>query len=240
MMKKIFLLFIAVIPCSLGLKAQEQRLDDILNKYYAANGLDKLQKVNTIIMKGLIVQNDAMPVKIVKMRPDKYLMEYDVADLTAYQAYDGKTAWMTTPWTGNMKPQVIPEERAKDIRNRTDFDGLLYDWKAKGHTAELGGTDTVNGTIAWKIKLTRKDGGNEYYSIDKNSFMILKKITYRMVRGKEAEVASYFRDYRDVEGIPFPFIIESSIDGQPYQSNQFDSIELNKPVDEKVFQMPTP
>jgi hypothetical protein len=237
MKNALFLLFLSF--CFLpGLKAQQLKVDEILAKYYTANSFDKLQNVQTIVMKGMIVQNDAMPLKIVKMRPDKYLMEFDVADLTTYQGYDGKTAWMTMPWTGNPKPQLMPEDRAKDIRIRADFDGILYDWKAKGHSAELMGTDTVDNSIAWKIKLIRKDGGIEYYSIDKNSYLLLKKISTRMIRGKEAQVANYFRDYREVEGIPFPFTIDSTIDDQPYSSNQFDSIELNKPVDEKIFQMP--
>jgi hypothetical protein len=141
--------------------SQEMKLDEILDKYYKAGGLDKLQKVQTITMTGTMVQQDAMPVKIIKMRPDKYLMEFDVADITAYQAYDGKTAWMTAPWTGNPKPQVMPEDRVKDLKPRTDFDGLLFNWQAKGHKAELVGNDSLIDNLAYKIKLTRNDGGIE-------------------------------------------------------------------------------
>jgi hypothetical protein len=221
-----------------GNMAQELTLDKVLEKYYKANAMDKLQHVKTIVMKGLIVQNDVMPLKIVKMRPDKYLMEFDVADLTSYQVYDGKTAWMTTPWTSNPNPRAMPEDRALDVKNRADFDGLLYDWKAKGHAAQLEGTDTVDGSFAYKIKFTRKDGGVEFYSIDKKSFLMVKKVSTRMIRGKEAQVSTFFRNYRDVEGIPFPFILDSTIDGQPYSSSQFDTIELNTPVDGKIFEMP--
>jgi hypothetical protein len=220
------------------ISAQDLKMEEILEKYDKANDFDKLQKIQTIIMKGTLVQQDIMPVKIVKMRPDKYLMEFDVADITAYQGYDGKTAWMTTPWTGNPKPQLMPEDRAKDIRNRADFEGLLYNWKAKGHIAELAGMDSVEKSPAYKIKLTRKDEGIEYLFIDTKSFLLQKRLSSRMMRGKEVQVENYFHDYRAVDGIMFPFIIDTSLDGQPYSSSQFETIELNKPVEENMFEMP--
>ena len=123
----VFFCFIAVMA-----GAQELNLNEILNRYYKASGIDKWQNVSSVIMTGTITQNDIMPVKIIRMRPDKYFMEFDVADLTAYQVYDGQTAWMTTPWTGNPKPQVMPPDRANEFKSRADFDGLLYNWQAKG------------------------------------------------------------------------------------------------------------
>ena len=113
----VFFCFIAVMA-----GAQELNLNEILNRYYKASGIDKWQNVSSVIMTGTITQNDIMPVKIIRMRPDKYFMEFDVADLTAYQVYDGKTAWMTTPWTGNPKPQVMPPDRANEFKSRADFD----------------------------------------------------------------------------------------------------------------------
>jgi len=237
-MKRIFILTGLLFFFSAMIKAQDLKLDEILENYFKANGFDKMQKVQTVIMKGALVQQDAMPLKIVKMRPDKYLMEFDVQDITAYQAYDGKTAWMTAPWTGNPKPQVMPEDRAKDIKNRADFDGVIFNWKAKGHSAELAGMDSVENIPTYKIKLTRKDGGIEYYFIDAKSYLLNKKISYRMIRGKEAEIENYFRDYRTVDGIMFPFVIDASMDGQPYSSIQYETIEMNKTVDTKLFEMP--
>jgi hypothetical protein len=237
-MKRILIIGCVMVFCSVMIKAQDLKLDEILENYFKVNGFDKMQKVQTIIMKGSLVQQDIMPVKIIKMRPDKYLMEYDVADITAYQAYDGKTAWRTIPWTGNAKPQLMSEEAAKDARYRAVFDGLLYNWKLQGHIAELAGKDSVVNTLTYKVKLTRNDAGIEYYYIDTKDYMLQKRIYYRLIRGKEAEVANFFRDYRVVDGIPFPFIIDAPMDGQPYSSIQYETIELNKLVDEKMFEMP--
>jgi len=174
------------------------------------------------------------------MRPDKFLQVFDVADITCYQGYDGTTAWMTVPYTGNPKPQLMPDDRAKDIRVKADFDGLLFQWKTKGHLVELAGTDTVGNALAYRIKVTRKDGGIEFYSIDMNSFMLVKRQYSRLVRGNEVKIEVFYRDYKNVEGIPFAFTIENQMGGQPLNTVQFDSILLNGPVDEKVFKMSPP
>lgn len=171
------------------------------------------------------------------MRPDKYLMEFDVADMTAYQVYDGEKGWMTAPWTPNPAPQLLSAERATEMKNRADMDGILYHWKEKGHTVELSGTDTLDGLPAYKIKVTRKDRGIEYYFIGKTSFMPQKRIYFRTQGGKEIAVENFYRDYRTVEGIPFAFSVETNNAGRVNEI-QLESVELNKPVDLKIFTMP--
>ena len=237
MRKKISLAVAILMICSMA-GAQDLNLDNILSNHYKAIGLGNLMKVNTIIMTGTIIQQDAMPAKIIKMRPDKYLMEFDIQDITGYQGYDGLTAWSIAPWSGNPKPQVMPDDRAKDLRSRADFDGLLYNWKEKGHSVELVGRDTVENAPAFKLKITKKDGGIEFYYLDATKFTIQKRMYFRMVRGKEVEVENYFRDYRMVQGVLFAFTQEIYFGGQPYNSLQFDTIQLNKPVDASSFRMP--
>ena len=191
-------------------------------------------------MTGTITQNDIMPVKIIRMRPDKYFMEFDVADLTAYQVYDGQTAWMTTPWTGNPKPQVMPPDRANEFKSRADFDGLLYNWQAKGLKAELAGIDTVNQELAYKIKVIRNDGGAEYYFIHRNSFQLVKRQYSRVIRDRETVIEVYPGDFRIIDGIPIAFSQETRFSGQLYNTTQFDSIVLNRPVEAKIFTIPDP
>jgi hypothetical protein len=236
-MKTRLLLIVFAFFLASGLMSQELNLEQIFDKYYQAGSFDKLQKVQTIIMTGSLVQQDLMPVKIVRVRPDKYLMEFDVADMTAYQAYDGQTGWMTAPWTGNAAPQVVSPERAIDLKNRADMDGILYKPTEKGHTPELAGSDSLDGRAVYKIKIIRKDGGIEYFFIDKTGFMLQKRFYNRITGGKEITVETFYKDYRKVDGIPFAFTVETNNGGRVNEI-QFESIELNKPVDPKIFQMP--
>lgn len=237
MMKKLILSFLCLFAAAAAM-AQEPGLDEILAKYCKASAMDRLAGVKTMVMAGQLMQQDLMPYKITRMRPDRYLLEFDVADVSSLQGYDGTTAWFTAPYTGNPKAQTMPPDRAADIKMRADFDGPLVNWKAKGYQLEVAGTDTVGKEIAWKLKLTRKDGGTEYYSIGKTSGMLLKRQFSRMVRGTETKVEAVYRDYRMVDGIPFAFTIENILGGQPWNTVQFESITLNVPVEEKIFAMP--
>ncbi|MEI7983339.1 MAG: hypothetical protein WCI71_16940 [Bacteroidota bacterium] len=217
--------------------AQDLSLDEILSRHFQEVGYETLQTKNTIILMGTMIQQDAMPVKITRMRPDKYLMEFDIQDITAYQGYDGQTPWWTTPWTGNSKPQIMPDDRTKELKSRADFDGLLYNWKAKGHQVELAGRDTVEKATVYKLKIIKNDGSVEYLFLDDTRFIIKKRLYYRRIRGEEVAVENYYRDYRTVQGILFSFTQDTYFGGQPYNSLQLDSMELNRPVDPEIFRM---
>jgi hypothetical protein len=192
-----------------------------------------------MVMTGTMTQQDLMPVKITRMRPAYFLMEFDIQDITAYQAYDGTEAWMTAPWTGNPKPQAMPPDRARDLRSRADFDGPLVQWKEKGHHLTLEENDTIEGQPVYTIKVTRADSGVEFYSLDKQTWMIARRMYSRVIRGQEVPIEIYFRDYRTVEGVTFPFEQETRIGGQPYNALHIDAIELNVAIDPAIFRFPS-
>jgi len=237
MRKRTYLSIAVLLICCMA-GAQDLTLDGILSKHYKAIGMENLRKANTVTMTGTIIQQDAMPAKITRMRPDKYLMEFDIQDITGFQGYDGETAWTIAPWSGNPKPQVLPEDRARDLRSKADFDGLLYNWKEKGHSVELVGRDTVNHALAYKLKVTKKDGGVEFYYLDTEKFTILKRQYFRTVRGQQVAIENFFRDYRPVKGVLFAFTQETWFGGQPYNTLQFDTVLVNEPVDASSFRMP--
>jgi outer membrane lipoprotein-sorting protein len=218
--------------------AQTPNLDKILKEYYKANGLDKLKNVKTIFMSGTITRNDLMPVKISKMRPDKYRMDFELADLEAVQAYDGKNGWSVAPWTGNPKATVMDKETLKEIKVSADFEGILYNYKEKGHSAELIGKDSIDNEQAYKIKLTRNDGGIENYYITINDYKLVRRVSNRLIRGKEIEVINNYSNYTDIHGTKFPFVVETQIGGQRYSLIEYETIELNTDFDEKIFDMP--
>jgi hypothetical protein len=237
-MKKIILTALLTMAIFASIRAQEMKLDEILEKYFTTNGLDNLQSAKTLIMTGTLIQQDEMPLTIIRKRPSKFKMIFDVQDITAYQVFDGTNAWMTAPWTGNPDPQVMSPDRSKDMKVRADFDGPLFNYQAKGHTAELAGMDTLAGMPLYKIKLTRKDEGIEYYFIGKADYMLQKRLTFRKIRDREVEVESYFSDYRNIGGILFAFTTETMMGGQPSNTFQFNTITLNDPVEDRIFVMP--
>ena len=238
MMKKLFVLVGVVILASSTTKAQELNLEQVLDKYYKATGIDKLQNVNSIIMSGTLVTHVVMPYKVYRLRPNKYRMERDVNDITGATVYDGQKGWFTAPWSRNPNPQEASGLMLTDLLIQSDFDGLLYNWSLKDEKAELVGKETVNNSDAYKIKLIRKDGGVEFYLIDCNSFLLVKKTGTRTLRDKELQTYSEFNDYRDVDGIKFAYRVYNFLESQQPSEIEYESIELNKPIDPNLFIIP--
>ena len=64
-------------------------------------------------------------------------------------------------------------------------------------------------------------------------------MTKRTIRGTEQEIESAIGDYKAVNGIMFPFAVESSIKGSDQkQKLTITNVELNVPADDSMFKMP--
>jgi hypothetical protein len=238
-MKKLFILVGVLLIAASTTTAQELNLDQVLDKYYKANGFDKLQNVKSIIMTGSTTTWVVMPAKTYRVRPNKYRMERDVNDITGLTVYDGKTGWITAPWSKNPNPQVVAEPNLSELKIQADFDGLLYNWREKGHKVDLVGLEKLGNSDVYRIKVTRSDNIIEYYLIDSKSFLIQKKLGTRNVKGKDLKIDITFSDYRNIDGVMFPFDIMNNSEGQPSSAEtQYETIEVDKPVDDNLFIMP--
>ena len=200
-MKNIAFLLIMAIGLSNFALSQNSSPEEILAKHYNAVGLENLKKANSIVMTGSITRQDVMPLTITKLRPDKYRIDFSVQDVPAIQSYNGKIAWQTMPWTGNVAPQMVPEARTGDFKNRADFEGPLVNWKEKGFLLDMVGIDTVNDVETYNLKLTRPDGSAEYFFIGTNDYLLHLQRNYRKGRdGSDVEVNVFLSDYREVKG----------------------------------------
>ena len=215
----------------LPLVATAQTADDIIAKVLTARGgLDKIRAVEAERVTGRISFGvDASGPFIVEFkRPLKMRMQLTVKNQTLVRAYDGETGWANNPFVGQMTPQTMGDEERKAMAEEADFDGPLVDYKDKGNKIELVGKDKVKAQDVWRLKVTSKNGDVRQYLYDSGSFLLLKWEGSRRFQGKEFPLQTYFRDYRDVEGLKFPFEIESgSAAANVLQKISVENIELN-------------
>ena len=222
--------------------ARAQTVDELLAKHYQAQGgLEKMLKVQSWRMTGKMSVGPGMeaPFVMEKKRPGKMRLEFTFSGMTGIQAFDGKTGWAVMPFMGKKDPEPMPEEQLKEMSDQADFDGPLVDWKAKGHTVELVGKESVEGADAYKVKLTKKDGREEFYYLDADSYLIIKEEAKRTMRGTEIEGESSLGDYKDVNGLMVPYSITSGMKGNPQkQTLSMDKIEVDVAIDDSRFAMP--
>jgi outer membrane lipoprotein-sorting protein len=218
-----------------------QTVDEIIAKSFEARGgLAKLKAVQSVRMTGKMTMGPGLeaPVTIEMKRPRNARMEFTIQGSTGVQAFDGKQAWGINPM-GSRQPEPIPAEMAKDIDEQADIDGPLVDYKAKGNTVELVGKEKVEGSDAYKIKLTRKDGDVEYWYFDAETYIPVKVEAKRTVRGSEIEGETTLGDYKEAGGFLWPYSFQSGAKGRPEkQTLVIDKIEINPAIDDAQFKMP--
>jgi hypothetical protein len=236
------LLSLAFIGACAGL-AEAQSVDELIAKsVQARGGLAKLKAVNTLKLTGKMSVGPGMeaPVTLEFKRPNRMRMEFVFQGMTGVQAYDGSAGWQISPFGGKKDPEPMSPEDLKEAQEQADMDGPLVDYKEKGHTVELVGKEKVEGSDAYKLKVNLKNGDIEFIYLDADSFLEIKDESKRTVRGSEIEEESTLGDYKEVNGVLFPFSIQSGAKGRPDKQNlTVDKIDVNTPVDDGRFKQPS-
>ena len=98
----------------------------------------------------------------------------------------------------------------------------------------------MEGTDVYNIKITDKDGESTNFLIDAGSYLILKSKAKRKVMGKTVESETTFGNYKKIEGMVMPFLIESKVTGMDVGSQKvlIDKVEFNVNLDDEIFKMP--
>jgi hypothetical protein len=219
-------------------------VDELVAKNAAARGgLDKIQAIKSIKFEGRLRFGGNFDLDFAQYQkaPDSTRSEATVQGLTQVRAWDGKEAWTISPFGGRKDPQRISAEDAKSIADDASISGPLIDYKAKGSTIDYLGTEDVDGTDAHKLKVTLKSGDVDYVYLDPDQFLEIRTVSQRKVRGTETEEITDFGDYEQVEGVYFPFAINSHTkgDGDGGSEVTIEKATANLPVDDAMFAFPT-
>ncbi len=235
-------LLFTILLCTFSLSAQT--LDEIIAKNLQAHGgAAKLKAIQSLRIKGNfeLAGMQAAFTQVYK-RPMKLRLDAILQGVTLTQAYDGQTGWQIVPFTGQNTPGTMNDEDLKRIQEEADFDGPLMDYKQKGNAVQLIGKEKVDGADTYHLRVTMKNGDIRDLYLDATTFLTSKMTGKTVVQGAPTELETHVSDYREVEGVKFPFSIEQqSLDGQlPTQKVTFEKVELNVPVEDSFFKMPAP
>ena len=216
-----------------------QTADEIVAKYVAKiGGMPKIEAITTLKKTGKFTGGGGFEAKVVEenKRPDMVRQEFVLQGMIGITAYDGKTGWKIEPWQGKKDVEPLGEEELKAILEDADFDGPLIHAKEKGNTVELVGTEPVEGTDAFKLKVTLKNGDVQYFYMDTEDYVPIKLEKKRVIRGAERESETSLGDYKEVAGVYYPHSFEVGQKGSPNrQKIVYDKIEANVPLDDSLF-----
>ena len=145
-------------------------------------------------------------------RPRKMRLELQFNGQTAVQVYDGTNGWKLRPFLNRRDVEPFSPEEIKRASKQSDLDGQLIDYAAKGTRVELDGVERVEEREAYKLKLTLKNGDVTHVWIDAQTFLETKvEGQPRRLDGTDHPVEVYYRDYRAVNGLQVPFVLETKV-----------------------------
>jgi hypothetical protein len=215
-----------------ALGASELTADELIAKNLEARGgAAKLRALTTMHTVGKQRLGGGQDAKIESwaVASEDFRGELTLQGMTAVQAWDGQEAWTISPFGGRREPQKISLEDAKALIEASDIAGPLVDYRAKGSKVEYLGTEDIDGTDAYKLRVTLKNGDTKYVYLDPDQYLEIRIVSHRMVRGQEEVSSTDLGDYEKVDGIYFPF--ESG-------RSQLDTVELNSRIDKTIFAFP--
>jgi len=225
--------------------ASAQTVDEVVQKYYdARGGYDKVKAIQTL----KITQTVGNPfsrtkVVIFKKRPGLVRWEVTPAGQPAAipRVINAEGGWDTQQGKVVPRPEIMLKED-RDID--ADIDGPLVDWKAKGHTLTLEGTEKIGGNAAYKLKLVTKNGVTREIFLDSKTYLpVLEKGRMSLPpdpRGKPRfnEHVFTYSDWKEVNGVKFPFAVDEERTGGPITQSfavYYEKIEVNTPIEDALF-----
>jgi len=226
-----------------ALPVSAQTAEEIIAKYVKTiGGAEKIEAIKTLRRTGKFTGGGGFEAVVIQenKRPQMARQEFSIQGMTGVTAYDGKTGWKIEPWGGKKDPEALGEEEMKGIQEDADFDGPLVNYQQKGNKVEFVGAEPVEGTDAFKLKVTLKNGDVRYYFMDTDYYVPIKIESKRTVRGAEREFETSLGDYKEVAGVYLPHSLESGLKGSPNKSQiTFEKIEANVALDDIRFKQPT-
>ncbi|MEJ2677526.1 MAG: hypothetical protein P8174_00460 [Gemmatimonadota bacterium] len=229
------------LPLS-GAAAQEKTLDQVLSCYYdAIGGLKAWQNLNSMVAYGTMSMSGIeAPFVVYQKRPRKERVEFTIQGMTGIQAFDGETGWMVMPFAGSTTPEKMPADQVEQMKEEADIDGPLVDYKKKGIQVKLAGTEDVEGTQAYRLDVTLKNGDERFFDLDTDYCLPIRSGGKVKQGDQMYEVENSSGDYKPVDGLMIAHSVQTHMVGAPQgdRSMTIDSVKVNVPVPDSLFVMP--
>jgi hypothetical protein len=228
--------------------AHAQTADDLVAKNLAARGgAEKLAAIHSYVTKGELRLPRDFKLAYTETRQRlgsgdcAVRIDVSIQGLTQSQAYDGKTGWKVNPFQGRKDAEAMNADEARELADEASIDGALLAATAKSSKVDYLGREDIDGTNAYKLRVSQADGTVFTYYLDPDVFLEIKVVERRTVRGAEQETETDLGDYERVAGVYFPFSIATGARNSADAAKQVITItsgEANVAVPASLFEMP--
>lgn len=220
--------------------------EQIVEKNVAARGgAEAWSKIETMVWVGhMETQGSAtapVPFVLQQKRPNKTRFELNAMGERTLRVFDGKHGWKARPGPDGA-PDVKPftPQELRFAQEQLVIDSPLMEHDAKRVAIELSGVDQVEGRKAYKLIVRTASGQRHNVWVDAETFLDVKydRTSYNKA-GVPATVAVTYRDFKNVDGLQIPGIIETGAgSGKAPDKMVIEKVALNPSLDDRMFAKP--
>lgn len=200
--------------------------DTIVRNYFKAiGGIDKVQSIKTLLSRAEVnTHGQTMKVVTKEAVPNKSLTVLEVMGQKQREFFNGEKAFMELE---GQKMEMTGEDAVKYKNYTAPFTDVAF---RKGIVT---GEEEVDGKKAYVITLGDKQA---FYDI--KTALKLKEVIVGVNpdNGKKEPMSTYFKDYKAVDGVKFPFTVIQDLGLGDKMELKVTSYEVNKNVTDKDFQ----
>ncbi|HKB92100.1 MAG TPA: hypothetical protein VKC60_16405 [Opitutaceae bacterium] len=215
--------------------------EDLANKYVEALGggaaMNLLQSLRATGRTTL--QSTEVETVMWAARPNRIRVESRYVNKLFIQGYDGENP----PWQSNSEvkdgaPIPLPASEVKSFLSDSDFDGALVNYAQKGYSLDYVGTAAVEGKPVHKLLLAASTGELMYFVLDAKTYLLVERVSQKIIQGRKAEIHIYYRDYRRVGGVLMPYQIEAKAGERTLYITTLNQVVANPALPSGVFSSP--
>ncbi|MEJ5351007.1 MAG: insulinase family protein [Melioribacteraceae bacterium] len=207
-------------------------VDQVINKYIEViGGKENLLKVKDRVIKLTgSTQGMNISVTISQKYPNKLMQVIDAGVFQQKTIFDGAKGKVEVMG----QSQDLNDEQVESLKEQA-IDAPL-DYSKYGLKPELVGIESINGKDAYKVVLTSSSGKKTTQYYDVESGLLVRTISnVTTPQGSFAQTMD-LSDYRDVQGLKYPFKYVQSFGPQSIELN-VSSIEVNTNLPDSLFEV---
>lgn len=237
---------VATPPPPIGTGAASLTAQDIVDKCLQAHGgSEAWRKLESIFWKGY-VESERLPMRksrfeLTEMRPNKTRFEMLDPAFKSVRVFDGSRGWkMRFGQDGKPSLQAYSDWEAKYAAAAPGLNGPLVEFFFKNASIQYVGQEKIEGVDCYRLAVRLATGEEQTIWVDARTFLETRydRVAYGE-NGPRGVVSTYFRDYRVVEGMPVPAVVE--VGGQASGKRDrlvIESVALNPKIPDGSFGRP--
>ncbi len=192
----------------------------------AVGGKDKVEGIQSYqLMAEAETQGMALELQVKKTDKDQFMQDIKImGNSMQKQVVNGNKGYVMAQ---GQRKELSSKELSKIKEEASIFPELNYD----ANSVRLEGLEVIDGKEAYKLKVS--DEKVAYYDVE--SGLKIKDITVVQAQGQTIESSVDYKNYQEVSGILFPFVLLQNAGQQKFEFN-VKEIKINEGISDTEFE----